>query len=100
MMVAKRKGEAGAGRERSSKPSATMARGGAAAAAREREKGESAREGAQIAAVAEADAAGRSWWPTKARPGCRMLAMRRPSSAGAAQRGRPRAGTARARRRG
>ena len=86
MVVAERKGEAGAGRERSSKPSATMARGRAAAVAREREKGESAREGAQMAAGTEADAAGRSWWPTKARPGYRMLATRRPSSAGAPRR--------------
>jgi len=63
-----------------------MARGGAAAAARERAKGESASGGAQMAVEAEADAAGRSWWPTRACPGCRMLATRRPSSAGAPRR--------------
>jgi len=39
--VAERKEGAGVSRERSSKSSATMARGGAAAAARERAKGES-----------------------------------------------------------
>jgi len=60
-----------------------MARGGAAAAARERAKGGSTSGGAQMAAGAEADAAGRSWWPTRARPSCRMLATRRPGSAGA-----------------
>jgi len=63
-----------------------MARGGAAVAARERPKGESASGGAQMAAEAEADAAGRSWWPTRARPGCRILVTRRPSSAGAPRR--------------
>jgi len=42
------------------------------------------REGwrAQMTARAEAGAAGRSWWPTRARPGDRMLATRQPSSAG------------------
>ena len=86
LAVAERKEEAGAGREGSSKSSATMARGGAAAAARGRAKGESVSGGAQMAAEAEADAAGRSWWPTGARPGCRMLGTRRPSSAGAPRR--------------
>jgi len=86
LAVAERKEEAGAGREGSSKSSATMARGGAAVAAREREKGESVSGGAQMAAEAESDAAGRSWWLTGARPGCRMLATRRPSSAGAPRR--------------
>ena len=46
-------------------------------------EGESASGEAQMAVGAEADAAGRSWWPTRARLGCRMLATRRPSSAGA-----------------
>ena len=86
MVVAERKGEAGSGRERISKPSTTMAHRGAVAAAGEREKGESAREGAQIAAATEADKAGRSWWPTRAHLGCRMLATRRSSSAGAPRR--------------
>jgi len=62
-----------------------MARGGAAAAASEREV-ESASGETQMAAATKADAAGRSWWPTRGRPGCRMLATRRPSSAGAPRR--------------
>jgi hypothetical protein len=66
--------------------SVTMACGGAVAAVRERAEGESASGGAQMAAGAMADAAGRSWWPTRARPGCRMLATRRPSSAGSPRR--------------
>jgi len=53
--------------------------------ASERE-GESASRGARLVAGTEADAAGRSWWPTRARPSCRMLATRRPSFAGSAWR--------------
>ena len=53
--------------------------------ASERE-GESASEEAQMAAGMKADAAGRSWRPTGARPGCRTLATRRSSSAGAPRR--------------
>jgi len=86
MVVAERKKKAGAGRERSSEPSATMACGGAAAAARQRAEGESASGGAQMAAGAAADAAGGSWWPTRACPRCRMLATRRPGSAGSPRR--------------
>ena len=86
VVVAERKKKAGAGRERSSMSSATMACGGAVAAARERAEGESASGGAQLAAGAMADAVGCSWWPTRARPGCRMLATRRPSSAGSPRR--------------
>jgi len=92
LVVAERKKEAGAGRERSSTSTATMVRGGAAAAVRERAEGESASGGAQMAAGAAADAAGRSWWPTRARPGCRMLATRWPGSAGAPRRHGARAG--------
>jgi len=86
LAVAERKEGAGVGRERSSKSSATMARGGVADAACERARGESASGGAQMAAGAAADEAERSWWPTRARPGCRMLATRRPVSAGAPRR--------------
>jgi len=73
LVVSERKKEAGAGRERSSTSSAMMARG--------RAEGESASGGAQMAAGAAADAAGRSRWPTRARPGCRMLATRRHDAA-------------------
>ena len=34
----------------------------------------------------QADAAGRTWWPTRARPGRRMRATRRPSSTGSPRR--------------
>jgi len=63
-----------------------MARGGAAAAARGRAKGKSASRGSQMVAEAETEAVGRSWWPTGAHPGCRMLATRRPSSTGVPRR--------------
>jgi len=53
--------------------------------ARERES-ESARGGARLAAGAKADAAGRTWWPTRARPSRRMRATWRPSSAGVPRR--------------
>jgi len=86
VVVAERKKKVEAGRERSSTSSATMACGGAAAAARERVEGESASGGVQMAAGAAVNAVGRSWWPTRARPGCRMLATRRPGSAGAPRR--------------
>ena len=49
-------------------------------------EGESTGREAQMAAGVEADAAGHSWWLTRARPGCRMLATRWPSSAGAPRR--------------
>jgi len=54
-------------------------------ALRTRSEGERAREKeltAQMAAEEEAGTAGRSWWPTRARPGRRMRATRWPSSAG------------------
>ena len=86
LVVSERKKRAGAGQERSSTLSATMKCGGAVAAAHERAEGESASRRAQMAAGATADAAGRSWWPTRARPGCRMLATRWPSSAGSPRR--------------
>ena len=68
-------GENGRGGARA--PMAMVALSARGARARERE-----REGwrAQMAARAEAGAAGRSWWPTRARPGDRMLATRQPSA--------------------
>jgi len=71
------------GRGGAQAPMATAALCVHEARARERE-----REGwrAQMAARAEVGAAGRSWWPTRARPGDRMLATRQPSSAGSPRR--------------
>ena len=40
---------------------------------------------AQMVVGTEADASGRSWWPTRARPSRRMRATRRPSSTGPPQ---------------
>jgi len=53
--------------------------------ASERE-GESASRRARLVAGTEADAAGRTWWPTRARPSRRMRATRRPCSAGVPRR--------------
>ena len=64
-------------------PMATAALYARRARARERERRSWQ---AQMAARTEADAAGRTWWPTRARPSRRMRATRRPSSAGVPRR--------------
>ena len=95
LVVADGREEAGAGREKSSerwRRWRTAVR--LLLRASEREGG-SARRGARLAAGTEADAAGRTWWPTRARPSRRMRATRRPSSAASPRRGRPRAWTRR-----
>jgi len=74
-------GENGRGRARAPMAMAALCARGARARERERKGWRS-----QMAARAEAGAAGRSWWPTRARPGDRMLATRQPSSAGSPQR--------------
>ena len=86
MVVAEGREEAGAGRERSSERRwRWRAAEWLLLRASERE-GESASKGARLAAGTEADAVGRSWWPTRARLSRRMLATRWPSSAGSPRR--------------
>jgi len=86
LVVADGREEAGAGEEKSSErrrqwraAERLLLRAG------ERES-ESARGGARLTAGAKADVAGRTWWPTRARPSRRMRATRRPSSAGVPRR--------------
>jgi len=74
-------GKNGRGGARAPMATAALCAHGARARERERES-----RWAQMAARAEAGAAGRSWWPTRARPSDRMLATRQPSSAGSPRR--------------
>jgi len=73
--------ENGRGRARAPMAMAVLCARGARTREREREGWR-----VQMAARAEAGAAGRSWWPTRACPGDRMLATRQPSSAGSPRR--------------
>jgi len=85
-VVVERTEEARAGRERSSERR-RRCRAAERQLLRASERvGESTSRAARLAAGTEADAAGHSWWPTRARPSCRMLATRRPSSAGSPRR--------------
>jgi len=86
LVVAEERKEGGASRERSSERQRRWRAVERQLLRASKREGESASEEAQMAAGTEADAAGRSWWPTGARPGCRMLATRRASSAGAPRR--------------
>jgi len=71
-------GENGRGGARSSN--------GDGGALRARSEGERAREKELTGANGSGGGDGRSWWPTRARPGRRMRATRRPSSAGTQRR--------------
>ena len=100
MVVAEWKKRAGAGREKSSEPSATMARGGAATAARERAEG---REHEWRSANGSGGSGGRGRGLLVADQGFSTLPHARHATARlcrratAARRGRPRADAARAR---
>jgi len=86
LVVADGREEAGAGEEKNSeRRRQRRAAERLLLHARKRER-ESARGGARLAVGAKADAAGRTWWPTRARPSRRMRATRRPSSAGVPRR--------------
>jgi len=79
-------GEGRSGQREELRASAAMAHGGAAAAAREREKGRERERRGTNGSGDGGGRAGRSWWPTRARLGCRMLPTRWPSSAGTPRR--------------
>jgi len=87
LVVANRREEAGAGEKSSERRRQWRAAERLLVHAGEREReSESARGGARLAAEAKADAAGHTWWLTRARPSRRMRAMQRPSSAGVPRR--------------
>jgi len=86
LVLADEREEARAGRERSSERRRQWRAAVRLLLRASEREGESASRGVPLAAGTEADTAGRTWWPTRARPSHRKRATRRPSSAGSPRR--------------
>ena len=85
LVVADGREEAGAGGDKSSELRRQWRAAVRLLRAGERES-ERASGGARLVVRAKADAAGQTWWPTRARPSRRMRATRQPNAAGVPRR--------------